>query len=450
MSESRAADLDPELSPEFRHLLEQVRWFNRLRFVAVAGMVGAASVARVPELLGRVLPIYGLAGIAVGLNLVYLWRFRFLALASYRRVRAHADLQIGLDLLVLTGVLHYSGGSASPLSFFFLFHSLIAAQVVSVRTGLVVVVASVLLVGSLGVLELTGALPASPGGLRLMDMSEVGVGGLVSWLLTLGLTLGISVYFVATVLTQVRYRDEELGRLNLQLGQSEKLASIGTLAAGVAHEINNPVGVIRTKTQILRYRIADGDDAEALLNELDTIEKHADRIGAITKGLLTFSKESAFEQARLDLYRLVQEAAELVRVPYSDRGVQLEIRIDDQPAVVLGSENHLLQVLVNILLNARDASEPGAAVTAEVLAPSMGEADAFAEVQIRDQGEGIDPEHLGKIFDPFFTTKEVDRGTGLGLSISHGIVERHQGEILVESTLGEGTTFRVRLPGCRV
>ena len=275
----------------------------------------------------------------------------------------------------------------------------------------------------------------------MMDMAEVGPVGLVSWLIALSMTLGISIYFVATVLDQVRHRDTELLRLNEQLVHSEKLASIGTLAAGVAHEINNPVGVIRTKAQILRYRISDGEDSTALLGELDTIGKHTERIGAITKGLLTFSKESPFELVRTDLRRLVEEAADLVLVPYKEQQVGLDVRGLDREVMILGSENHLLQVLVNILLNARDASAPGDGVTLslEVEGP-------FAVLLVEDEGEGIDPENLGKIFDPFFTTKDVDRGTGLGLSISHGIVERHRGEISVQSEAGVGTKFWIKLP----
>ena len=441
MREASLSDVSMDMSSRQQHLLDQVAWFNRLRLAAVVGMVCAAFSAESLGLIAQARPIYVCAGITLALNLIYLLWFRSLSTAAFRWVRMHANLQIGLDLLILTAVLHFSGGCASPLSFFFLFHSFIAAQMVSVRTGLAVAVVSVVLVGGLGVLELTGTLQPETGGLLLMDMVAVGVVGLTSWLTAFGLTLGISIYFVATVLEQVRHRDAELRRLSGQLAQSEKLASIGTLAAGVAHEINNPVGVIRTKAQILRYRIEDGEDSSALLGELDTIGKHTDRIGAITRGLLTFSKESPFELVSLDLVQLVQEAADLVRVPYGEQQVVLDVQGTDREVLIQGSENHLLQVLINILLNARDASSPGGVVALAVeLQPP------FAVLWVTDEGEGIAAENLGKIFDPFFTTKDVDRGTGLGLSISHGIVERHRGEIQVESEEGIGTKFRVRLP----
>jgi signal transduction histidine kinase len=220
------------------------------------------------------------------------------------------------------------------------------------------------------------------------------------------------------------------------------LASVGTLAAGVSHEINNPIGVITNKVQILRYRVRDGDEPSKLLGELDVIDKHARRIAQITAGLLTFSRESPFELRPLDLSALFREAADLVRVPFATAGVDLDCEPPSLPAVAVdGSPNHLLQVLINILLNAKDASPPGSRVELRCQ-----HRNHEVELSIQDRGAGIPPEHIGKVFDPFFTTKDVDKGTGLGLAISHGIVERHRGRIEVESEAGVGTVFRVVLP----
>ena len=392
-------------------------------------------------ILPRPAPLYLVAGFTALLNLCYLSCFRRRSQIRFASVRRHVDVQIGLDLLVLTALLHFSGGIANPFVLFFLFHTLLAAQLHSVKAGLWVAGMSLLLVGGLGFLEQGGALRPEPTGLQLLDLEKMRELDLLVWLLALGLTLGVSVYFLHKVLQQVRSRDEELRRLNQQLGQSEKLASIGTLAAGVAHEINNPVGVISNKTQILRYRIQDGDDRDALLAELDAIEKHTKRIGTITQGLLTFSKEAPFAREQVDVNRLVREGVELVRVPFKDAGVGLEVDLARDPVLVEGSPNHLLQVLVNILINARDASRVGG----RVLIGTATE-DGRACVRVADHGVGIEAEDLSKIFDPFFTTKDVDRGTGLGLAISHGIIEKHQGTIEVESQPGTGSTFRVLLP----
>ncbi|MFN6196603.1 MAG: sensor histidine kinase [Planctomycetota bacterium] len=163
----------------------------------------------------------------------------------------------------------------------------------------------------------------------------------------------------------------------------------------------------------------------------------------ITAGLLQFSREAPFELRPVDVPALLREAADLVRVPFRHAEVELQCEPRPLPAggVLMGSANHLLQVLINILLNAKDASVRGGVVDLDCEARG-GE----LVVRIRDQGSGIAAENLPKIFDPFFTTKDVDKGTGLGLAISHGIVERHRGHIEVESESGRGTTFRIVLP----
>ncbi len=422
-------------------LLLQVAWFNRLRLGAALGVLGMTALGALLSVVDNPLPLYGL-GILIGVvDAVYIWRFSALGEKPARQVRRHVEMQIGLDLLILTALLHFSGGITNPLVMFYVFHAFLAALLLSVGAAVIVAAASLGLVTILGIGERQGWLAHHPFGLGLMELQEANPLTLAFLLLAFALSLGFSVYFVATALGRLRRREDELVHLHRQLGQSEKLASVGTLAAGVSHEINNPVGVIQNKVQILRYRIADRDASELLLAELDTIEKHAQRIGSVTEGLLTFSRETPFAPTPLDLNGLVREGVDLVRVPFKRAGVELEMTLTSTNPTVLGSTNHLLQVLVNILLNSVDASAPETTVTITTeLVGHMG------EVRISDRGTGIDPAHLDKIFDPFFTTKEVDRGTGLGLAITHGIVERHGGRILVESVLGEGSTFGVQLP----
>ena len=338
-------------------------------------------------------------------------------------------------------MLHFSGGVTNPLVLSYLFHTFIASFLLSLRAATLVALVSIVLMTGLAVAEVTGALPHHPLEVPVFSLESMGIRGLWIWLATIALVLGLSVYFVSTIVRQLYERDRELIGLSRQLATSEKLASIGTLAAGVSHEINNPVGVIRNKAKILRYRIEDGDPSEKLLKELDTIEKHTRRIGAITEGLLTFSREAPFERRPVRVNELVQEGADLVRVPYKTAEVGLDVRLDPSDPIVDGSANHLLQVLVNVLLNARDASPPGSRVSIVTAAD-----ETSVRIAIRDRGQGIEPANLAKIFDPFFTTKDVDKGTGLGLALSHGIVERHEGRIEVESEPGEGAEFLVVLP----
>ena len=424
-----------------RDLLTQIAWFNRLRLFAAAGVVWITAIAT--HLLGVVAnpwPIYSLGCLIALVDGVYMLMFARLSRRPAQSLRRHVLAQITIDLLILTALLHFTGGATNPLVSFYIFHAFIAALVLSERAGFAVGAMSVALVSLLVVGERTGALPHRPLGLGLMDLFAADRLGLALLLFAFATTIGFSVYFVAQVLRRLRSGQHQLVRMGRHLALSEKLASIGTLAAGVSHEINNPVGVIRNKVQVLRYRIEDGEPKESLLAELDVVEKHALRIGQITAGLLTFSREAPFELRPLEVAQLVRESADLVRVPF--RAAEVELAVEPGPAcVVEGSMNHLLQVLINILLNAKDASNKGGEVRV-----SWRQVDGRVEVAVADRGVGIPAELLPKIFDPFFTTKDVDKGTGLGLAISHGIVERHRGRIEVESTVGSGTTFRVVLP----
>ena len=421
-------------------LFEQIGWFNRMRGAAAVVSYGLCLSSHVADWVENVVPLYALSGVAFVVNCSFLRWSREHGDVGGDPLRRHVDLQIGVDLLILTSLLHFSGGVSNPLVLLFLFHTFIAAFLLSVRAAVATASASFALIALLGFGERLGLLAHHPLGVGIFDGATVPLVALSGWVGSLGLVLGLSIYFASRMVAQLQRRDEAVAGLRKQLALSEKLASIGTLAAGVSHEINNPVGVIRTKAKVLRYRITDGDSADALLAEVDTIERHTKRIATITDGLLAFSRETPFELHALDLNAIADEAASLVRVPYQTAEIGLDARLSPEAPQVWGSANHLLQVLINILLNAKDASEPGRHVELET-GSSAGE----PFVRIRDHGAGIPDELLGKIFDPFFTTKDVDRGTGLGLALSHGIVERHGGRIEVESAVGAGTVFTVVL-----
>lgn len=424
-------------------LLGQVQWFNRLRLVVVASIAWLAALAgHALNLVASPGPLYGLALLLLLADGCYFACSPWLARQALARIRQHVYLQIAIDLGVLTGLLHFAGGITNPLALFYLFHASLAAITLSATAGAMVAGASLSLLTLLGFCERAGWLTHHRLSIGLFDLWQMPALGL--WLLwfAYGVTLAISVYFVSTLVHRVRRNERELLRIGRHLALSEKLASVGTLAAGVSHEINNPIGVITNKVQILRYRITDGDEQQRLLAELDVIEKHVRRIAKITAGLLAFSRETPFELRPVDLLDLLREASDLVKVPF--RAADVELQLGATPTElpgVLGSSNHLLQVLINILLNAKDASQPGGVVTMQLLV-EVGE----VAIAIRDHGHGIAEADLPRIFLPFFTTKDVDRGTGLGLAISHGIVERHGGRLEVQSEVGVGSLFRVVLP----
>jgi len=433
----------PDEARERAALLSQVAWFNRLRLIVAAGVIWLCALATHGfALVQNPGPLYMLGAAIVAVDGLYIVRYGRLQRSRLASVRRHVYLQIAVDIAILTALLHYSGGITNPLALFYLFHAFIAALVLSVRAAVVVAFASMLLLLVLGFAEREGWLPHHPLTVGLFDLFRIEPLGL--WLLVFAYasTLAFSIYFVSTVLARLKQQEKELVRLGRHLALSEKLASVGTLAAGVSHEINNPIGVIKNKVKILRYRVEDGDDKAKLLGELDVVDKHLKRIAKITDGLLQFSRETPFELRPLNLDHLLREAADLVRVPYQT--AQVELRVDANvptDVVVKGSTNHLLQVLINILLNAKDASSEGSLV--ELSCTHTGIEMVLA---VQDHGQGIEAELLEKVFDPFFTTKDVDKGTGLGLAISHGIVERHHGRIEVESEIDRGTCFRIVLP----
>jgi signal transduction histidine kinase len=432
----------PDDPQQLQSLRSQVGWFNRLRLLAAATVIWLTALGcHALEMPLPAWPLYGLGLLIAVIDAGYLVYYPRLLRKPLRSLRRHVHLQIAVDLSILTALLHFAGGITNPLILFYLFHAFIAALVLSVPAAVLVASASLVLVILLGFAERLGWVAHHDLELGLMDLSQVEPLGFLLLLLAYAMTMAFSIYFVATVLARLRANEAQLVRLGRHLALSEKLASLSTLAAGVSHEINNPVGVIRNKVQILRYRIQDGDSKDRLLQELDAVDKHNNRIAQITAGLLTFSRETPFELQPMGLSSLVREAVDLVRVPFRAADVRLATDLPAVDLMVRGSHNHLLQVLVNLLLNAKDAS----AAAAEVRVGCTSDGPA-AVLFVEDHGSGIPDENLEKIFDPFFTTKDVDKGTGLGLAISHGIVERHGGRISVESAVGVGSTFRVLIP----
>jgi len=223
--------------------------------------------------------------------------------------------------------------------------------------------------------------------------------------------------------------------------QADKLAALGTLSAGIAHEINNPIGIITSRVEVMLLE-AEGEDLPAeLRKDLDVILRHARRVASITQGLLSFARQSPGVRARVNLNRVVEEMLQLVRKDMDRARVQVTLRRDEALPEIVADANAIGQVLLNLLTNARRAIPDGGEITIET---GHDPEARSVRLVVRDTGTGIAPEVLLRIFDPFFTTKPD--GTGLGLSVSHGIIHDHQGSVDVESEVGKGTTFTVTLP----
>ncbi len=230
-------------------------------------------------------------------------------------------------------------------------------------------------------------------------------------------------------------------RMEEQMSQTEKLTSLGLLAAGVAHEVNTPLAVISNYIQMLAKGMPDGDPRHSIIEK---IVKQTFRASEIVNNLLNFSRTGAGELADVDLNRLVEETLSLVAHPLKTSQIRVVKQLSDGLPPVRGSANKLQQVFLNLFLNARDAMPTGGMLEVRTAAHN-----GSVEIEIVDTGNGIPREHIHKIFDPFFTTKATGHGTGLGLSVSYGIIKEHAGRIDVRSTPGRGTSFHVEFPAVR-
>ena len=233
--------------------------------------------------------------------------------------------------------------------------------------------------------------------------------------------------------------------LEAQLAQADKLSSIGLLAAGVAHEVNTPLAVISSYTQMLAKQVR-GDQRVAPL--LDKITQQTFRASEIVNGLLNFSRTGAAEFTALDLNHIIMETLKLLEHQFRASQVLLETSLEDDLPPILGNSGKLQQVFLNLFLNAKDAMAAGGTLRVATLA------NGHVAVDVSDTGSGIALEHVQRIYDPFFTTKSTvsegqRRGTGLGLAVSYGIIQEHAGKIQVESQVGSGTTFHLEFPMAR-
>jgi PAS domain S-box-containing protein len=231
-------------------------------------------------------------------------------------------------------------------------------------------------------------------------------------------------------------------KLEETLQQSEKLSSIGLLAAGVAHEVNTPLTGVSSYTQMLLGMIPETDPKHALLLK---VQKQTERATNIAGNLLNFSRAgtgASTEFGEIDVNKILDDTLQLLEPQLRKSRVGIIKNYLEKPPKIYGSAGKLQQVFTNLVLNARDAMFDGGTIT---LTTSIVDDEAVV-IEVADTGIGIEPENLSKIYDPFFTTKGVGSGTGLGLAVTYGIVQEHAGTIEVESEVGSGTTFRLEFP----
>ena len=220
--------------------------------------------------------------------------------------------------------------------------------------------------------------------------------------------------------------------------QQDKLASIGRLSAGVAHEINNPLTTILTTAMLIQEDI---DSKNPIYEELGTITNEALRCRKIVASLLDFARQTKPAKKHHNINDIIIECIRLTRKQAEFKDVQILETLSDKVPKLLLDKEQIQQALINLILNATDATEPGGKIT---VSTAFSPDNQFVSIKVSDTGKGIGDETIDKIFEPFFTTREI--GTGLGLAITHGIIGRHGGDINVQSRPGQGSTFAIRLP----
>jgi signal transduction histidine kinase len=254
---------------------------------------------------------------------------------------------------------------------------------------------------------------------------------------------GISAVFITYLIIkglnifdiETRVRIVEQGR---HLAQSEKLTSLGQLAAGIAHEMNNPLTNASLGIQLLKKKLGSNGE-EGVLDRLNAVEKNIDHAAMIAQELLQFSRNRELDLIPLDINELIRSTLPLMKFKLNNIDIEQSLA---QVPHVMGDSIRLQQVIINVLSNAVEAMPAGGKISISTSAQGNGK----VEVRIADTGIGITKDNMSRIFEPFYTTKEVGNGAGLGLSISYGIIKQHHGDIKITSTAGLGSTVTIEIP----
>ena len=437
--------VDDEL-PLKLELIKQIGWLVRLRWIAIAGVFFTVTVANLAQnMITRPIPLYIIAALMVLYNFEPRMYRKAPEQQRLKSIKRQACIHIILDLLSLTALIHFSGGVENPFIFYFIFHLIIASIILSKRVSYVLAGLNTLLLSSLICLEYFQIIPHNPLNNFLHEELYRDPFYIFGVLFVFTSTLFFSVYLATTITQTAREREADRKRMEQQLIFSEKMAAIGELAAGVAHEINNPLdGLLNC---ILRIQRNPNNIAQTQ-EYLDLMEDAIRRIEATIGKLLDFSRPHELSLSAINLNDVVNETIGLIEYGASEKGIRIEKDFQERIAPIHGDKHLLEQVILNLSLNAITAMPDGGKLaygTGELIKdPLLSQPSVF--VKVTDTGIGISESVKERIFEPFYTSQVTAKGTGLGLTVSDRIVRQHKGIIEVESEEGHGTTFTVKLP----
>lgn len=435
---------------DIRELRAGIRWLIRLRMVAICGVLITVLVADL--WLKMELYVGGLYSVALFL-LLYNLAFYYLSqrIHTVLSIRVVANLQIFLDFFSLTMLLHFSGGLENPFIFYYVFHTIVSAILLTRVEAAAQTLLAIAMFSAVVYLEQTEGirhwhLSAFPGG-HIYDAPLYNAGVYI----VLVSTLLLSLYMTISVSERSRRKNVELSTIREQLTlqelrvddkellNAEKLSSLGEMAAGIAHEINNPLTVVLVNLDLIIDDMAEESDDR---KTLQVAREEVVRCRGIIEQLLTFARGEEGGRRVCDAREILRDSIALVRNYASLHRVRVEERIPDGEAPCRINSAKIKQVLVNVMMNAIQAMPDGGDLIVEV----GQRASACVEFVVEDSGKGIPKMMLSRIFDPFFTTKKAGEGAGLGLSICHRLIESHNGVIHIESNETQGTRVTIRLP----
>jgi signal transduction histidine kinase len=488
----------PDVALHERELLHRLGWFVRVRWLLIAALalvaLGCSYVLRVEFPVGRTLAV---GAVILSYNALFVLYHRLQRRGRVPRLatsRIEAGLQIGLDLLALTTLIHFTGGAENPFVSFYLFHAVVGSTLLRRREAWGVGLVAFTMFAAVVALEYAGLVPHR----HVAALSSVCMHRDVPFLLLILGAFGAALFAIISVtcsiVSSLRTREQQLvvmqralvrkssdlARANAsltekqkqlveqhkQLVHNEKQASLGQLVAGIAHEINNPIQFIHANMAVLSEAMGDVlpvlDARNAALpslriarldypffrKQLPTLlgdmSEGAARIAAIVRDLKTFARRDEGRlDDRVDLNEAVRTSMRLLHAQL--KRLRVVEDLDPDLPRVEGNLTQLEQVVVNAVQNAAQALEGRS--EGEVRVRTRVEREgSHVRLSVEDNGPGIAPDVRGRIFDPFFTTKQRTGGTGLGLAITYGIVEQHRGRIEVDTEVGAGTAFHFLLP----
>jgi signal transduction histidine kinase len=452
-------------SPSLDELLSRLKWFVQLRWLFLLGLAGLLFFATyVFHVSLAFKPVVIIASLVLIYNTGFYCLHHYVreqrgAVAAFRGLRLEANLQIGLDLLALVFLIHYTGGIENPFIFFFIFHMIMGSILLFERDIWFQAAGATSVLLILLILSYYKLIPHYHISGFGSDQIWSNIPYLWAGAVSFSATIFMAVYLTENIARSLRKREKELILIKTQLEkkshelqmanqelirkqslliQSEKLASLGKLSAGVAHELNNPLTGILNFSNFIKDSCGQ---IPQVSHDIDVVIRETERCKKIIKGLLDFARQTQPEEKREDILAVLKKTISLVENHRDFRNIEFVKEFAEPLPLIMFDKDQIQQVFMNLIVNAQEAMPQGGKI---MISAKQSEDKRFIEIVISDTGSGINEEQIDNIFDPFFTTKEM--GTGLGLSISLGIVENHGGRLEVTSTRGQGASFKVMLP----